>query len=78
MKKILSIIGLAIILLAILQLIGVMPKASNITILLLGILLIIEAIQSFKTRKIESILLLLASTYIFIVIILNFIRYGIF
>lgn len=72
--KILSIIGLiisiTIIVLAILQIFNVWDKAINVFEPLLGVLMIIQAIENWKTNKSTAYFSLFVALFIFIVAII--------
>ena len=69
--KILLILGLvisiSIIILAILQLLGIYDEAINIFEPLLGVLMIIQAIENFKINKKLAVYSILVAIFIFLV-----------
>ena len=76
--KVLSIIGImvsiSVIVLSILQIIGVIKNATNIFMPLLGVLMLIQAIQTWKTNRTSAIFSLCVSIFIFIVALINIIK----
>lgn len=55
-----------IVIFAVLQMLGIYDKASNICVPLLGLLLLIQAMQLYKTRKVAAVLCIVCAVIIFL------------
>ena len=55
-----------IVIFAVLQMSGSYDKASNICVPLLGLLLLIQAMQLYKTRKVAAVLCIVCAVIIFL------------